>query len=450
MKSICPVLIITFSLCFVSIYCKNEPTKPEDKPAIQLSTKDASCDEIWIKLSVANLDKKNVEIQQDGKTISSIVLTTTDTIFYKSGLTPGKTYIYQAIRKPQENPIDVSNILQTRTLDTTSHNFTFQLDTLGDISFPNILGDVVIINDTLIIAVGEIFEDGIYYSAAIWNGTKWQLKPLFYDSNKIIIPIRGISPIDKDNIYLAAGSIYHWQNMSFQAQLIFSRLNLSDPDGTIEKLCVISNSAIYGVGRNGTIIHYIDGNCTEMESGTDLNLLSITGTNSNQLYTCGTIYGTGRSIVLSYDGSFWKKMMDGCYESTGFVPGQLFNTQLYGSQEGLWYDGKSTLWVAGDYIYKCKNKVWSYAEGIPQNTYEEYITTRGYIHALNGCAPNNVAFAGESSTIWHYNGNTWKSIGPTFDPASNLHWYGIHIKGQTLVVVGECNRKAAVMIMKQQ
>ncbi|MGH7601795.1 MAG: hypothetical protein ACREOI_35990, partial [bacterium] len=65
--------------------------------------------------------------------------------------------------------------------DTTSHNFVFQIDTLGDGS-SSLLNDVFIIDENNIWAVGEIYlKDAngqfIYppYNAAQWNGRTWNL-----------------------------------------------------------------------------------------------------------------------------------------------------------------------------------------------------------------------------------------------------------------------------------
>ena len=49
---------------------------------------------------------------------------------------------------------------QARTMDTTSHAFTWQSFTFGDGGGSCTLYDVAIINDTLAYAVGEIYTGG--------------------------------------------------------------------------------------------------------------------------------------------------------------------------------------------------------------------------------------------------------------------------------------------------
>jgi hypothetical protein len=64
-------------------------------------------------------------------------------------------------------------------MDTTSHNFTWQIDTLGD-GGGSVLYDVAIINNTLAYTVGEIYKrdsvgnwDPLPSGLALWNGRSW-------------------------------------------------------------------------------------------------------------------------------------------------------------------------------------------------------------------------------------------------------------------------------------
>lgn len=65
---------------------------------------------------------------------------------------------------------------------------------------------------------------------------------------------RGILVLSPNEIYLAAGSIFRWDGISSTVQMIFLRFDLSDPNGTIEKLWGNSNTSIYGVGNAGSIV----------------------------------------------------------------------------------------------------------------------------------------------------------------------------------------------------
>jgi len=95
--------------------------------------------------------------------------------------------------------------------DTTSHNFVWRADTLGELN-ASILRDVAIINDTLIWAVGELVHPGDreFYGAAVWNGKEWKLK-LLMDSvwNSPVRPY-GIWAFSENDIWLVSGNIWKW------------------------------------------------------------------------------------------------------------------------------------------------------------------------------------------------------------------------------------------------
>jgi len=88
---------------------------------------------------------------------------------------------------------------------------------------------------------------------------------------------RGILVISPNDIYLASESIFHWDGTSSTVQLVYSRLNLQNPNGTIEKLWGSSGSSIYGVGNAGSIALYQNGMWKKIESRTDVNINDVFG-----------------------------------------------------------------------------------------------------------------------------------------------------------------------------
>ena len=67
-------------------------------------------------------------------------------------------------------------------MDTTSHNFTFEMITFGGQIGSSVLFDVAIINENNIWAVGEIWIADTSqlgytkYNAVHWDGNSWELK----------------------------------------------------------------------------------------------------------------------------------------------------------------------------------------------------------------------------------------------------------------------------------
>jgi hypothetical protein len=70
-------------------------------------------------------------------------------------------------------------------IDTTSHVINWTIDEIGE--YGSILRDVAIIDENNIWAVGEIYlkdtlgnPDPKAYNAVHWDGSKWQLKRIFF------------------------------------------------------------------------------------------------------------------------------------------------------------------------------------------------------------------------------------------------------------------------------
>ena len=162
------------------------------------------------------------------------------------------------------------------------------------------------------------------------DGEKWILKKLFYNSNIIINSIRGILVLDSNDIYLAAGSIFHWDGISSSVQLVYSRLNLPDPNATIEKLWGNSSSLIYGVGNAGTIVFYNGQNWQKIESGTTTNINDIWGMiepTEGTLKILSATSGINNYKILTLNSSSVKDTL---------------NWQINKSISGIWLDGIRT------------------------------------------------------------------------------------------------------------
>jgi hypothetical protein len=126
----------------------SSPTSPGS--SFSLSVADVSCTEAWLSLHV-NTIPANVTINKNGTALFNLQLTSRDTTIYDSTLSPSQTYTYQATLGSTK-----SNAVTAKTMDTTSHNFTWQTFTFGGAG-GSYLNDVAIINDNNIWAVGNIF-----------------------------------------------------------------------------------------------------------------------------------------------------------------------------------------------------------------------------------------------------------------------------------------------------
>src|SRR5690606_22124198 len=192
--------------------------------------------------------------------------------------------------------------------DTTSHLINWVVEDIGEPG--SILRDVAIINDTLAYAVGEIHRNDTLYNLAKWNGLVWEFRKLYYNTNSTISSIRGIFVYSSNNIWLAAGSVFHWDGVSSTVQLSFSRLDLSDPNGTIEKLWSLSNSMIYGVGNSGIIVLYDGNQWQEFESGTNINLRDIWGSSDGSIVWVAGFEDSYGTVFLKNTGNGFEKILE--------------------------------------------------------------------------------------------------------------------------------------------
>lgn len=86
------------------------------------------------------------------------MLNTKDTLLYIDSLLPNQTYKFKVVANTTDNPQPTTNELTVTTMDTTSHNFTWQTFTFGDAGAgSSVLYDVAIINENDIWAVDEIY-----------------------------------------------------------------------------------------------------------------------------------------------------------------------------------------------------------------------------------------------------------------------------------------------------
>ena len=166
--------------------------------------------------------------------------------------------------------------------DTTSHQIQWETLTFGVEN--SVLRDVAIIDENNIWAVGEIRNTDSTYSGVHWDGSDWKLQYFPKSNGRPLTSITGIHYFDQNNIFLAAGSIYHWDGSL--ARLVYQRDIYSTE--TVQKLWSNSESNIYGVGTDGLIVHFNGQSWQKETSNVDVNLTDIWGSpDGNTMWACG-------------------------------------------------------------------------------------------------------------------------------------------------------------------
>jgi hypothetical protein len=440
-----PILSFLFIILSITACNTTEPPPPPDgeKPTLTLRLEDVSCTEAWIELTTTNLQlPATVTLKQfnpTGDTLSQVsILNTKDSLLYIDSLLPNQIYQYQVSSIQQQVS---SNELNVTTLDTTSHDFTFETWTFGTIG-SSTLYDVVIINENNIWAVGEMYvadtsQNGYtMYNAVHWDGIQWELKRIYYYGSCSAVeypPLKAIWAFSDTNIIVTNGGSIGWFNGT--TVNLDCRMN-SLLTGAINKIWGSSSSDLYVVGNNGNIVHYNGVQWTRIESGTDLNINDIWGDYNEK---------TGEWEVLavaSNYGSSWEKEI--LLVKNNQV--QKLSTDSSPSMEPLltnWFISNSQYYVAGSGIYQKRilpDSLWK------NNLFS--ITTFATT-SIRGNDVNDVFGVGAFGDFVHFNGIGWKNNYQ--EPLlSNGSYTKISVKGDLIVAVGgnqiSINSEAVVLI----
>lgn len=430
---------------FLNLSCNTtEPPPPDEtKPTLTLELDDAHCTEAWLQLTTKDLELPAELILKQyhptGDSLSQIfLLNTKDSLLHIDSLSPNQNYKFKVAVNTTNCPQPTTNVLTVTTMDTTNHNFTFETVIFGGAIGSSVLYDVAIINENNIWAVGEIWIADTSqlgytkYNAVHWDGNSWELKQLMWN-NSVFSPIRGILIIDENNYYFAAGSVFKWNGSSTNVQLVFSRLSLPEPNGTIEKLWGESGTNIYGVGNVGNLVHYNGASWQRIESGTTLNINDIWGdydekTNEWEiLAVAGNILqGTeSERAILQIKNNLSSELLNA--EGTGWP------------LSGIWFNSGRKYYLVGSGVFSktlLNESLWDSS----LISISEYHT-----NAIRANNINDAFIVGAFGESLHFNGVGWKSyqndLGVFFGS-----YKAISVKNDLVISVGYESTKAKILV----
>ncbi len=335
-------------------------------------------------------------------------------------------------------------------LDSTSHAFFWQIDTLGE--FGSYLNDVTIVDENNVWVVGEIVlpdpdsswngTGREHFGAAIWNGSNWTFKHLQYQPRSEVKP-RGIWAFSEENIWFASGSIYHWDGNETTLEWL---RNIGTSE-TVEKIWASSQSNIFFVGNEGTIIHYNGESFERMESGTDSPLRDIWGLDEDNVWCVGytnTIdddHPDGyENVLLFFNGQEWTKQ----YVSAGYFP--VLSDTLSSRVHAVWsYDDSLYVTSVGG--------LWkeSVMDGGGYLTQQQDLGAYDwFLSRIRGNGYNDVFIMSAFGQVTHFNGGSWQVIYDLteqfYDPPA-LSW-SLAVKGDVLVFVGLENQSGKALVVR--
>lgn len=320
--------------------------------------------------------------------------------------------------------------------DTTSHNFVFQIDTLGE-GNSSLLNDVFIIDENNIWAVGEIYlknangqPDPTPYNAAQWDGTRWNLHRFYYrdDQNNLLLftPIRGVFAFGANDVWFAAGSVFRWNGNFIQSYLLRSTI-LSGFE-TIEKLWGTSNSNLYGVGNAGTIVHFNGSSWQKLASGTAVDIQDIWGavdakTGQPTILAVASLVNYGRALNL--------------LQIQGATITPLDTTGLQIAESSVWFEPGKAYYIGGDGLFK--------KTGITEKTWSIAYKPSIYIDRVRANSSNDVFLCGSYGFLAHYNGLTWKNYTDKEVPSFYSRYKGLAVRRNLIVAVGWLEEQAVIL-----
>jgi len=156
------LLTFAFILCplsFLLVSCNTTEPPPvngndKPKPKITLTVDDTSPTEVWLNLITENISLPDtLKLIRNNDTVKTIELFDSSYVIYEDSLLPSQSYSYQVTSIEYQVS---SEPVTAVTMDTTSHDFTWEIFEFGEHG-NSILRDVAIIDENNIWAVGAIY-----------------------------------------------------------------------------------------------------------------------------------------------------------------------------------------------------------------------------------------------------------------------------------------------------
>ncbi len=414
-------IIIIYLFCFFNFSCNT--TDPPDNQIIKLTVEDVSCTEAWLKLETENLDlPAQINLLVNDKLKSNYTLSSNDTILYIDSLLPNKSYTVKAQVSSIQN---LTSSIELTTMDTTSHNFTFETFTFGGGGETSFINDVAIINEDNIWACGEIYlpdslgnPDSHIYNAIHWDGDRWEPKRIkvYVRNNLIVPPLFGAIAFSAEDIWFSAGVPIHGNGTNWTQYHLFDMGILSQNDGSVNHIWGRNSSDLFFVGDRGTIAYHngqFPGNgWQKIESGTSTIINDVWGiVNENNEVTA---YCPVSSFFTSGDKKILR-IKNSIVDSIPWNIGRL----IYSA----WTNKERFLYVCGSGAFEYKYGIWKEISLPPIS-----------MNKIRGNGLNDIFIAGDFGFASHFNGLSWKTYNDLYD--TNTAYYSLNIKRNIVVLVG--------------
>jgi hypothetical protein len=323
-------------------------------------------------------------------------------------------------------------------LDTTSHNFVWEIDTLGD--YGSYLNDVAIIDENNVWVVGQIIVDDPdssfngtgreKFNAAHWDGSEWELiriapTPYLYGV------YYSVYAFNTNDVWFGGSIVVHFNGNKFTP---YGSLEGFPGGFYVNKVWGTSSSDLYFVGGNGNIVHYDGSDFRRMESGTETGIINIWGLDGQHIWAV-TYQNNANGIineVLFYNGNEWTTKFNKSEDNWPPVD----YTKPSGTFRSVWVYG-DTVYISCASLYKESIKT---GEGILVPLEEMHWQLGWGTGNVRGRNYNDIVVTTSfGSEVSHFNGKNWKFYEEldAFDIYDRITSYGLAMKNDLIVIVGE-------------
>ena len=313
-------------------------------------------------------------------------------------------------------------------MDTTSHEFNWEIFTFGDGS-SSVLKDVAIINKNEIWAVGEIYVydstgSEVRYNAVYWNGQDWNLKriPYIYNSQPYYSPMNFTFSFDNGEVWYGGNGIVKWDGNSF------SNVEIDQSfwgPVAINKIWGSSTMNVFIIGDEGSIAHFNGSVWQKIETGTDVNLLDVWGSpDGSVVWACGTEVGKPTVLLRHKNG-----ILETIYKD---------NDYLFEVREDTLSGRLVSVWTVNNRYYYVLSSIGLYRLSIFGNEPIQRLSFRpnlfpGFPRRVRGSRTNDLTIVGGLYMIAHYNGYSWKHYDEHMDQG---RFFSVYQKENLIVAVG--------------
>ena len=429
-KLLCSVIIISSLLIYNSCEKSDKPFEPPPPIPIK-DTITVSIESVSHRSISVNINKKlnlkgdtyrlNRIDQDDIETVFNYSITGNDTIIVDDnqgdGLELNTTYGYTVFRLDSLNiQKDTSNIVYATTLSATSHDYTWEVITIGE--WQSWLSDVWGTNENNIYATGRVVLDGQTHGLLHYDGLSWSATSGVGGSS-----IFGFSDND---VWIAGGAVFHFDGETWEQIEAYTSNGQSIPldqvlfDNTpYTGIWGTSSSNLYFTGLEGKIVHWNGEKGTLMETPTTIDLDDIYGLSDNFILAAGDDFLSTTALI--YDGIDWN-----------VINGLDYNLHLFRTVFPI---SRNEYYIGGSKSYRKFGVEWN----------EFFGDTLGIINKIRGdYNTGELVAVGDANTLLHFNGESWHTV--PFDKRTD-HFKSVYITNNTIFVVGITQGAAQSLIL---